>query len=77
MFENEFKKIASFKIISHHSMEIELEENISEDFLQQKYVNLQPACDKNFITCCNKFNNAVNFRGEPTIAEHNFLKNDV
>ena len=25
------------------------------------------SCDKNFITCCNKFNNAVNFRGEPFI----------
>lgn len=26
-------------------------------------------CDKKFITCCNKFNNAVNFRGEPFIPE--------
>lgn len=24
-------------------------------------------CDKSFRTCCNKFNNAVNFRGEPFI----------
>lgn len=27
------------------------------------------SCDKKFITCCNKFNNAVNFRGEPFIPE--------
>lgn len=26
-------------------------------------------CDKKFITCCNKFNNAVNFSGEPFIPE--------
>lgn len=26
-------------------------------------------CDKKFITCCNKFNNAVNFRGEPFIPQ--------
>lgn len=26
-------------------------------------------CDKKFITCCNRFNNAVNFRGEPFIPE--------
>lgn len=25
------------------------------------------SCDKKFITCCNKFNNAINFRGEPFI----------
>lgn len=27
------------------------------------------SCDKKFITCCNKFNNAVNFRGEPFIPQ--------
>ncbi len=27
------------------------------------------SCDKKFITCCNKFNNAINFRGEPFIPE--------
>ena len=30
-------------------------------------VTLIPSCDKNFITCCNIYNNAVNFRGEPKI----------
>lgn len=24
-----------------------------------------PGCDKQFSTCCNKFHNAINFRGEP------------
>lgn len=26
---------------------------------------MQAGCDKYFTTCCGKFNNAVNFRGEP------------
>jgi uncharacterized phage protein (TIGR02218 family) len=25
-------------------------------------------CDKNFSTCTKKFNNAINFRGEPSIS---------
>jgi len=29
--------------------------------------SIQVGCDKNFDTCINKFNNAVNFRGEPNI----------
>lgn len=27
--------------------------------------NITAGCDKQFSTCCNKFNNAINFRGEP------------
>jgi len=30
-------------------------------------ITLTPSCDKKFITCCNRYNNAVNFRGEPKI----------
>lgn len=30
-------------------------------------------CDKTFDTCCNKFNNAINFRGEPHIPGKNKL----
>ena len=26
-----------------------------------------PGCDKSFKTCCNTFNNAINFRGEPHV----------
>ncbi|MDX9689779.1 MAG: DUF2163 domain-containing protein [Alphaproteobacteria bacterium] len=28
---------------------------------------VQPGCDKAFSTCCTKYNNAVNFRGEPHV----------
>jgi hypothetical protein len=32
-----------------------------------KQLKIIPQCDKKFSTCCNKFNNAVNFRGEPHV----------
>jgi len=28
---------------------------------------VQPGCDKSFSTCCSKYNNAANFRGEPHV----------
>lgn len=37
-------------------------------------VNIIVGCDKKFTTCCNKFNNAINFRGEPFLPDKNFLK---
>ena len=39
--------------------------NIPTKFYQEKYINLITICDKQFITCCKKYDNAVNFRGEP------------
>jgi uncharacterized phage protein (TIGR02218 family) len=77
LFLNETGTIISFKITSHHNDQIVLDKEVYEDLFRQEQVSLLPTCDKNFRTCCNKFDNAVNFRGEPTIAEHNFLKNHV
>ena len=34
---------------------------------------LLAGCDKRFSTCCNKFNNSENFRGEPHIPDNNLL----
>ncbi len=65
--------------ILHHSLEssnvsvIELDKLIPEQFLQCKHIMLATSCDKKFITCCNRFNNALNFRGEPFIPEGDFL----
>ena len=67
----------NYRIIAHYNNQVTLEEEVYEDLLKHKEVSLEPACDKNFRTCCNKFNNAVNFRGEPTITKHSFLKNNV
>jgi len=36
-------------------------------------VTIKNSCDKSFQTCC-KFNNAINFRGEPTIKNKSILK---
>lgn len=40
-----------------------------------KIANLLPNCDKTFKSCCYKFNNRLNFRGEPYIPEDNIIKN--
>jgi uncharacterized phage protein (TIGR02218 family) len=62
------------KIQSHFRDNIELDTLIPDNIKDFKNITLITGCDKNFITCCNKFNNAVNFRGEPLIPNHNFLK---
>lgn len=36
---------------------------------------LYPGCDKKLITCCNKFNNVLNFRGEPYVPDFKILEN--
>jgi uncharacterized phage protein (TIGR02218 family) len=74
-FWDNLERIISFKIITHSNNQITLEKNFSEECLKKEEVILLAACDKKFTTCCNKFNNAVNFRGEPNIDQHSFLKN--
>ena len=62
------------KILNTMGNIIQLDRVIPENFKHLKSAILTAGCDKKFITCCNKFNNAVNFRGEPFIPEYNFLK---
>ena len=64
-----------FSILVHNNNNIEIETNDNHNISIQEMVKLIPACDKNFRTCCNRFNNAVNFRGEPSIPESNIVKN--
>ena len=53
----------------------EIKSHVNHSLVLTKYcmsiaptcVTLIPSCDKNFITCCNRYKNAVNFRGEPKI----------
>ncbi|RYE05667.1 MAG: DUF2163 domain-containing protein [Rickettsiaceae bacterium] len=49
---------------------------IGDELKNKERVILIAGCDKEFITCCNKFNNAINFRGEPHIPQSNFLAID-
>lgn len=62
------------KILSMNGTNIILDKIVPINFSNCKKVILVPGCDKKFITCCNKFDNAVNFRGEPLIPEYNFLE---
>jgi uncharacterized phage protein (TIGR02218 family) len=62
------------KILSHNRNTIKLDQIVGDKPHMYDTILLSPACDKKFITCCNKFNNAVNFRGEPSIPDQNFLK---
>ncbi|AEV92286.1 MAG: phage BR0599 family protein [Rickettsia slovaca] len=49
-------------------------EDIIPDYVKDaEEVKITARCDKNFITCCNKFNNAINFRGEPLIPKTDFI----
>lgn len=61
--------VLSSKVINQFRNFVELETVIDQDLIGQLTISLTCSCDKNFITCCNKFNNAVNFRGEPTIGD--------
>lgn len=62
------------KILQHSNDFIILDQLIPENVKDNKIVQLIAGCDKKFITCCNKFNNAVNFRGEPIIPDEKFIK---
>ncbi|MGV2432257.1 MAG UNVERIFIED_CONTAM: phage BR0599 family protein [Rickettsiaceae bacterium] len=54
------------KIADYYHKVIILDAPVS-DIKIGEIVILRPRCDKNFETCCNKYDNAVNFRGEPFI----------
>ncbi len=62
------------KIISHTKNLLVVDKVIPDNIKQCKTAQITAGCDKNFITCCNKFNNAVNFRGEPFIPDDKFIK---
>jgi uncharacterized phage protein (TIGR02218 family) len=66
--------VFSAKILHTTGNVVQLDRVIPGNVKQYKSVKLSAGCDKKFITCCNKFNNAVNFRGEPFIPKYNFLK---
>ncbi|WP_017442909.1 phage BR0599 family protein [Rickettsia gravesii] len=73
--ENRFNS----KILSNFGDLIILEDIIPDYVKDAKEVKITAECDKNFITYCNKFNNAINlplynkFRGEPLIPKTDFI----
>ncbi len=52
-----------YKVLSQTGVTLILSQNI--EAIDVNFVNLELNCDKKFVTCCNLYNNAVNFRGEP------------
>lgn len=65
----------NFIIKSHIGKIIALKENISFKANQIAYIEIYPGCDKKLQTCCKKFDNVINFRGEPFIPEVSILDN--
>lgn len=57
----------SYHIISSRKMYVEIEGQVQLRVGSE--ITLYPSCDKSFATCIGKFNNAINFRGEPFIGE--------
>ena len=60
-----FNDGSSYEIRSHAKHSLVLTKNCIS--IAPARVTLIPSCDKNFVTCCNRYKNAVNFRGEPRI----------
>lgn len=67
--------IYTCRISSHFLTQIEIEEWFVDKIKLSQVITLIPGCDKKFRTCCNKFDNALNFRGEPFVPEYKYLKN--
>lgn len=55
----------SYNIISYNPREVVIDGIIEAE--ENSEIILYPSCDKEFNTCCHKFQNAINFRGEPFI----------
>lgn len=62
-------------IVSHNINQIILSKKTSLEYQSASIAKILPGCDKKFITCCKKFDNALNFRGEPFVPEFNKLEN--
>jgi uncharacterized phage protein (TIGR02218 family) len=69
IFENKFVA----KILNHSKNEVQIDKKVPDAFLSTKHVILILGCEKTISACCKKFNNILNFRGEPFIPEQDFL----
>jgi len=56
-------------IIRQTSNSLILAEAVPPEFCNATEVRISPGCNKTIKTCCNKFNNVLNFRGEPFLPE--------
>jgi len=63
------EKYFKSKIISHAASKIMLDSAVPHFFIDSENLNLVAGCNKKATTCCNKFNNIINFRGEPFVED--------
>jgi len=56
-------------ILKQLGKQLLLESSIPPEYLQQEKVKIFPGCDKTINSCYTKFNNTLNFRGEPFVPE--------
>lgn len=64
-----------FVIVSHAENKIRLIQACKIEISDIESVYISAGCNKQFITCCKKFNNELNFRGEPFIPDFKILEN--
>ncbi|WDM85625.1 DUF2163 domain-containing protein [Ehrlichia sp. JZT12] len=62
----------TFEIKYHNKSHIKLYNPTPYQISVNDKFSIIAGCDKSFITCSNRFNNSVNFRGEPHIPEIHF-----
>lgn len=66
-----------YKILSHINNRIQIDGVLDKNLMtidQIQDITLILGCDKSFNSCYKKYNNLINFRGEPWIPSSNFLK---
>lgn len=66
-FSSGKNKGLEMEVKSHHESNIDLMLPMQYDITVNDEYFIIPGCNKDFFTCCNKFKNALNFRGEPHI----------
>jgi uncharacterized phage protein (TIGR02218 family) len=64
----------SILILKQSATSLMLEHNVPEDLINTRQIKIFPGCDKTVETCYKKFNNVLNFRGEPFTPEFNYEK---
>lgn len=75
LFDQE-NKIATFSIISQVENIITLNKKVDSSLITPHLIlKMYPGCDRKLISCCKKFNNVLNFRGEPFVPEFKILEN--
>lgn len=75
-FDNGVVKLMEneFQITSCGIDYLEIDSFPKGDELAGKTILVQPGCDKSILSCCKKYSNAINFRGEPFVPLNNYFK---